>query len=73
MEKIQTDTEEHFADDENTALDTNKPLSATDLLFARQEDLQNKKIKIGVLCSGILENPEIKVIFVVIFSTFLVF
>lgn len=56
------ENEDHFVE-ENTSLDTSKLLSAADLLLARHEDVQNKKIKIGVLCSGILENPEIKVTF----------
>ena len=34
---------------------------AADLVACREFILQKKKVKIGVLCSGLTENPEEKV------------
>lgn len=41
--------------------ETDKPLSTVELVAAREELLQSKRFKIGILSSGILENPEQKV------------
>lgn len=39
---------------------TDKPVSVVELLACREELLKSKRFKIGVLSSGILENPELK-------------
>lgn len=53
-------SEEEFSLQE-TGIDISKPVSATQLLAARNEILRQKKIHIGNLSSGLLENPEEKV------------
>ncbi|KAH8278791.1 hypothetical protein KR018_009522, partial [Drosophila ironensis] len=37
-----------------------KMLSTTDLLIARQQEIQRQKYRIGVICSGLMEKPEDK-------------
>lgn len=39
---------------------TDKPVSTIELLAHREEILRAKRFKIGILSSGILENPELK-------------
>lgn len=39
---------------------TDKPVSTIELLARREEILRSKRFKIGILSSGILENPELK-------------
>lgn len=39
---------------------TDQPVSTIDLIACREEVLKSKRFKIGVLSSGILENPELK-------------
>lgn len=39
---------------------TDKPVSTIELLACREEVLRAKRFKIGILSSGILENPEPK-------------
>ncbi|KAL6256456.1 hypothetical protein P5V15_012569 [Pogonomyrmex californicus] len=39
---------------------TDKPMSTIELLAHREEILRSKRFKIGILSSGILENPELK-------------
>lgn len=39
---------------------TDKPVSTIELLACREEILRAKRFKIGILSSGILENPELK-------------
>ncbi|XP_018346900.1 PREDICTED: nucleolar complex protein 3 homolog [Trachymyrmex septentrionalis] len=39
---------------------TNRPVSMVELLACREEILKAKRFKIGILSSGILENPELK-------------
>lgn len=39
---------------------TDKPVSTIELLACREELLKSKRFKIGILSSGILENPELK-------------
>lgn len=39
---------------------TDKPVSTIELLACREEILKAKRFKIGILSSGILENPELK-------------
>lgn len=41
--------------------DISKPISATQLLASRNDILRQKKIHIGTLSSGLLENPEEKI------------
>ncbi|XP_054744428.1 nucleolar complex protein 3 homolog [Anastrepha obliqua] len=37
-----------------------KLISTTDLLIARQQELERQKYRIGIICSGLLEKPEDK-------------
>lgn len=37
-----------------------KMISTTDLLIARQQEIERQKYRIGIICSGILEKPEDK-------------
>lgn len=37
-----------------------KLISTTDLLIARQQEIERQKYRIGIICSGILEKPEDK-------------
>lgn len=37
-----------------------KMVSTTDLLIARQQEIERQKYRIGIICSGILEKPEDK-------------
>lgn len=39
---------------------TDKPVSTIEFLARREEILKTKRFKIGILSSGILENPELK-------------
>lgn len=63
----ETRTEETSSQDVQPELETEvdidmtKPISATQLMVARNEVLRNKKIVVGSLCAGLLENPEEKV------------
>lgn len=59
-EKVDSD-EEVMTKKEVPLINIYKPLSTSEIFIARHEELQHKKFKIGVLCSGILENPENKV------------
>ncbi|KAJ8963515.1 hypothetical protein NQ314_005576 [Rhamnusium bicolor] len=68
-EEIQIDEdaeEEELSDKEEFSIqdsefDLSQPISATQLLAARNEILRQKKIHIGTLSSGLLENPEEKI------------
>lgn len=46
---------------EDSGIDLSKPISAAQLLAVRSEVLRQKKIHIGTLSSGLLENPEEKI------------
>nr|XP_023027455.1 nucleolar complex protein 3 homolog [Leptinotarsa decemlineata] len=46
---------------EDSEVDLSKPVSAAQLLATRNEILRQRKIHIGTLSSGLLENPEEKV------------
>ncbi|CAG9821319.1 unnamed protein product [Phaedon cochleariae] len=59
VSEVESDTE-HFTL-ESSELDLSKPISSTQLLVTRNEALRQKKIHIGTLCSGLLENPEEKI------------
>ncbi|GLV36370.1 uncharacterized protein CBL_08862 [Carabus blaptoides fortunei] len=41
--------------------DPSIPITTADMLAAREEALRTRKIHIGTLCSGLLENPEEKI------------
>lgn len=45
---------------QNNLQETDKPVSTVELLACREELLRSKRFKIGVLSSGILENPQLK-------------
>ncbi|KAL1493764.1 hypothetical protein ABEB36_009457 [Hypothenemus hampei] len=74
LEKEQTEKNENPAETEDdkdsieeefslqeTDIDISKPISAAQLLATRSETLRQKKIHIGTLSSGLLENPEEKI------------
>ncbi|EFN69036.1 Nucleolar complex protein 3-like protein [Camponotus floridanus] len=44
----------------NNLQETDKPVSTVELLACREELLKSKRFKIGILSSGILENPQLK-------------
>ncbi|KAL6446957.1 hypothetical protein ACFW04_001383 [Cataglyphis niger] len=44
----------------NSLQGTDKPVSTIELLACREELLRSKRFKIGILSSGILENPQLK-------------
>ncbi|KAL0131675.1 hypothetical protein PUN28_002902 [Cardiocondyla obscurior] len=56
-EELNSDTE---MDAQNYSEVTDKPVSTIELLACREEILKAKRFKIGILSSGILENPELK-------------
>ncbi|XP_046749750.1 nucleolar complex protein 3 homolog [Diprion similis] len=45
---------------EEGKIDVSKPVSVVELLACREEVLQSRRFKIGILSSGLLENPELK-------------
>ncbi|KAH8344358.1 hypothetical protein KR084_010176, partial [Drosophila pseudotakahashii] len=42
------------------AVPVQKLISTTDLLIARQQEIERQKYRIGIICSGLLEKPEDK-------------
>ncbi|KMQ95945.1 nucleolar complex protein 3-like protein [Lasius niger] len=44
----------------NNLPESDKPVSTIELLACREELLRSKRFKIGILSSGILENPQLK-------------
>lgn len=61
------DTEYEDSDDDvvndveaATAAPVQKLISTTDLLIARQQEIERQKYRIGIICSGLLEKPEDK-------------
>ena len=42
------------------AMANKKLISTTDLLIARQQEIERQKYRIGIICSGIMEKPEDK-------------
>ncbi|KAF7271845.1 hypothetical protein GWI33_015322 [Rhynchophorus ferrugineus] len=46
---------------QESGIDISKPISAAQLLAARNDILRKKKLHIGTLSSGLLENPEEKI------------
>ena len=55
------DSDDDVSDLKPVELDTAKEISTADLLACRQEVLNQRRLRIGLLCSGILESPEAKV------------
>lgn len=45
---------------DDSVIDVTKPVSTAELLACREEILQSRRFKIGILSSGLLENPELK-------------
>jgi hypothetical protein len=43
------------------AIDTSQPVSTAELLASREDTLCKRRLLIGVLASGLLENPQSKV------------
>jgi len=43
-----------------SAVPVQKLISTTDLLIARQQEIERQKYRIGIICSGLLEKPEDK-------------
>ncbi|CAG2061392.1 unnamed protein product, partial [Timema podura] len=61
QEESDSDMELVLADEKVGNLDITKPVSMADLFVCREEVLQRCKFRIGVLSSGLLENPQQKV------------
>ncbi|XP_012260136.2 nucleolar complex protein 3 homolog [Athalia rosae] len=59
-EKDANDAELDFEYIEEANIDINKPVSTAELLACREEVLQSRRFKIGILSSSLLENPELK-------------
>ncbi|XP_015521317.1 nucleolar complex protein 3 homolog isoform X1 [Neodiprion lecontei] len=55
-----TDQELNLEYIEEGKIDVSKPVSMVELLACREEVLQSRRFKIGILSSGLLENPELK-------------
>nr|CAD7256867.1 unnamed protein product [Timema shepardi] len=60
QEESDSDMELVLADEQVGNLDITKPVSMADLFVCREEVLQRCKFRIGVLSSGLLENPQQK-------------
>lgn len=60
------DSDEVFEDSDDDIVNDEAPVpkqklvSTTDLLIARQQEIERQKYRIGIICSGILEKPEDK-------------
>ncbi|XP_034486544.1 nucleolar complex protein 3 homolog [Drosophila innubila] len=60
------DSEEAYEDSDDDVVNDAAPvpkqklISTTDLLIARQQEIERQKYRIGIICSGILEKPEDK-------------
>ncbi|KAH8310269.1 hypothetical protein KR044_000329, partial [Drosophila immigrans] len=60
------DGEEVFEDSDDDVVNDAAPMpkqkliSTTDLLIARQQEIERQKYRIGIICSGLLEKPEDK-------------
>lgn len=62
MEESSPETDQEELDQvEHTTPDFSEPISTIDLLASRNQALQQRKIHIGTLSAGFLENPEEKV------------
>lgn len=62
------ENEEDYLDSDADILEDNESskingnlISNTDLLIARQQEIERQKYRIGIICSGILEKPEDKI------------
>ncbi|EDW59517.1 nucleolar complex protein 3 [Drosophila virilis] len=53
------DSDDDVVNDE-VPMPKQKLVSTTDLLIARQQEIERQKYRIGIICSGILERPEDK-------------
>ncbi|XP_067615476.1 nucleolar complex protein 3 [Eurosta solidaginis] len=55
------DSDDDVVNEGSTLPDPKKKLiSTTDLLIARQQEIERQKYRIGIICSGLLEKPEDK-------------
>lgn len=66
VEEQPQETDEDDSENETYELaqddfDPSVPITTADMLAAREEALRIRKIHIGTLCSGLLENPEEKI------------
>lgn len=62
MEEGKVDMQEENEDEiQNNNYEYAKPISTTELLVLRNQKLQQRKLDIGILSSGFLENAEEKV------------
>ncbi|XP_012287704.1 nucleolar complex protein 3 homolog [Orussus abietinus] len=69
-EKVKDNNEDNFRNDSNENdekgseneenADNNTVMSRAQLWAQREESVQTRKLKIGTLCSGLLESPELK-------------
>ncbi|XP_013116892.2 nucleolar complex protein 3 homolog [Stomoxys calcitrans] len=63
QEEFEDSDDDVVNDEEGNAIKTaavQKMVSTTDLLIARQQEIERQKYRIGIICSGILEKPEDK-------------
>lgn len=60
LDDIEVDDKEVLKNEEST-LDINEPVSTIQLLATRNQKLQQRKLDIGLLSAGFLENSEEKV------------
>lgn len=65
-EDKEEDSDAVFEDSDDDVVNDEAPVpkrklvSTTDLLIARQQEIERQKYRIGIICSGILERPEDK-------------
>jgi hypothetical protein len=64
-EEVETDSDADLENELNIektdVIDPNQPVSTAELLASRERALHKRRLLIGVLASGLLENPQVKV------------
>ncbi|XP_044738304.1 nucleolar complex protein 3 homolog [Chrysoperla carnea] len=61
IEEEQADSEDNFDYEDAEEVDKQKPLTTAELLALREKKMRFIKEKVGVICSGMLEDPEGKI------------
>lgn len=56
-EEEEYDSDEDIVNDTTESIGDKKIISTTDLMIHRQQEIEKQKYRIGIICSGILENP----------------
>jgi hypothetical protein len=66
-EEAETDSDAELENELNIEttdlIDPSQPVSTAELLASRERALHKRRLLIGVLASGLLENPQVKVFF----------